>query len=501
MAESLQDLQAVHQGMTTAACDADAALLAQGRAARGLQQKLLELRSLPFGALSGRLQRTVRRTAEELGRDAALEIDGAEVELDRSLLQRLAAPLEHMLRNALAHGIEPPEERTALGKPATGRIAIRVERSGLQIVLTLSDDGRGLDLPRIRQAAVALGLVSPSDTRPDAAIAEVIFAPGLSTAPQLSASSGRGIGLDAASTEIAALGGSIEVASKPGAGTSFRIGLPLSGAAVQVLLVRGGSERYAIPCALVDRIEEPPRPGPGANGSVSGYPLARLSRLLGKHAQPAEPERGERVLLLRRGEERMALQVDAILREQEVVLAPLGPQLARVPGLAGATVLGNEEPLLVIDPLAWRRLARPESEAPETPRSPERGPAHVLVVDDSLTARRATRRLLARAGYRVSTAKDGRDALEQIRRETPSLVVLDLEMPRMDGFELVGALRAEPGTRALPIVIVSSRLADKHRRHALELGADAFFGKPCPEDELLACVAELLGARAAARAA
>jgi chemosensory pili system protein ChpA (sensor histidine kinase/response regulator) len=474
---------------------------------------------MPFGALRERLQRTVRQSAAALGRDAELNIEGEAVELDRSLLQRLAAPLEHMLRNAIAHGIEAAPVRAALGKPSAGRIDITVHRQGFQLVLTLADDGAGLDGERIRRAAEALGLLaapegSPAaaEGSPAAALFELIFAPGLSTAPQLTESSGRGIGLDVARTEIAALGGRIEVASVPGAGTTFRVQVPLALATAEVLLVHAAKTLYAIPSDLVETVEELTAAGLARAyademiaSSAAAYPIHRLSRLLGKEDAAAAAGRRNAVLLLRSGEQCMALHVDEIVRSQEAVLKPLGPQLVRVPGLCGASLLGNNQLVLVIDPLRCA-AERPSASVPGgLPAGREAAlqsdPAHVLVVDDSLTVRRLSGRLLARAGYEVSTAKDGQDALQQIQRTLPELVVLDLEMPRMDGFELVRELRSDLRTATVPIVVVSSRLAEKHQRRAAEMGADAFFGKPYPEDELLACIAGLLHRHSTVQAA
>jgi chemosensory pili system protein ChpA (sensor histidine kinase/response regulator) len=512
MAESLHDVQMIQQALLANSVEAEAALALQGRIARDLQHELIGLRSLPFGALRERLQRTVRQSAAALGRDAELDIEGEAIELDRSLLQRLAAPLEHMLRNALAHGIEAAPVRAALGKPATGRIDLSVQRQGFQLVLTLADDGAGLDGERIRRAAERLGLLAVTDVPAPASLFELIFTPGLSTAPQLTESSGRGIGLDVARSEIAALGGSIEVASVPGAGATFRVHVPLALATAEVLLVRAASTLYAIPSDLVETVEELTAASLArayAEGmiasSAAAYPIHRLSRLLGREDGAGAPGRRNAVLLLRSGEQRMALHVDEIVRNQEAVLKPLGPQLVRVPGLCGASVLGSNQLVLVIDPLrcaAERPSASVHSEltAAREAAIPS-DPAHVMVVDDSLTVRRLSGRLLARAGYEVSTAKDGQDALQQMQRTVPELVVLDLEMPRMDGFELVRELRSDPRTATVPIVVVSSRLAEKHQRRAAEMGADAFFGKPYPEDELLACIAGLLHRHSTARAA
>jgi len=505
MAESLHDVQMIQQTLVNNSAETESALVQQGRIDRDLQQDLLQLRSMPFGLLSERLQRTVRQIARELERSVTLDIKGAHLDVDRSVLQRIGAPLEHMLRNAVVHGIEPPDQRRAQGKSEIGRIVLSLAREANENVIVLSDDGAGLDAQLIRLKALRMGLLAPGDAISDPALHQLIFAPGFSTAPTVTETSGRGVGMDVVRAEVAAIGGRIEVSSEPGAGTTFRIRFPLTLAATQTILVRAGAT-YAIPSSLVQQIQEV-RPDDLVSAYEAGsiawngtdYPLHYLPRLLGQAENAAELNRHNAVLMLSSGENRLAVHVDQVLRNQEVVLKAIGPQLARVPGVVGATVLGTGQVVLMLNPVqlyASGRVLTALGQLPPPKVVSEKPPApHILVVDDSLTVRRICERLLTREGYQVSTAKDGVDAVQQMQDTLPDLIIADIEMPRMDGFELTKQLRSDARMRSIPIIVVSSRMAEKHRRHALDLGADAFFGKPYDDEDLLGRVAELLGAR------
>ena len=502
MAESLHDVQMIQQTLVNNSSETESALAQQGRIDRDLQQDLLQLRSMPFGLLSERLQRTVRQVARELDRRVTLDIKGAHLDVDRSVLQRIGAPLEHMLRNAVVHGIEPAEQRRAQGKSEVGRIALSLAREANENVIVLSDDGAGLDARLIRLKALRMGLLAPGDALNDSALHQLIFAPGFSTAPAVTETSGRGVGMDVVRAEVAAIGGRIEVASEPGAGTTFRIRFPLTLAATQSILVRAGAT-YAISSSLVEQIQEV-KPDELASAYEAGsiawngtdYPLHYLPRLLGQAENAAELSRHNPVLMLSSGENRLAVHVDQILRNQEVVLKSIGPQLARVPGVVGATVLGTGQVVLMLNPVqlySGGRVLTVLGQLPPPKVVSEKAPApHIMVVDDSLTVRRVSERLLTREGYQVSTAKDGVDAIQQMQDGLPDLIIADIEMPRMDGFELTKQLRSDARMKSIPIIVVTSRMAEKHRRHALDLGADAFFGKPYDEEDLLARVTELL---------
>ncbi len=502
MAESLHDVMAVQQSLLKNTGEADAAIAQQSRVNRDLQQELMRLRTMPFSTLSERLYRILRQSARELDKKANLDIEGGQIELDRSVLEKLAAPLEHLLRNAIAHGLETPAARTAAGKPAIGEVRIALRQEGNEIVLLFCDDGAGIDLAKLRAKAITAGVLGRAEKVADAEALRFIFAAGLSTTDAVTELAGRGVGLDVVRNEIASIGGRVEVATRPGKDTTFTIFLPLTLAVTQALLVRAGSQTYAISSSMVERVltlksdvlARHYAQGAVAAGDVS-YPLHYLGRLLRQANGPSGVETHNCVLLLRSGAQRIALHVDEFLKNQEIVVKHIGPQLARLFGIAGATVLGDGSIILIVNPVLLSQRPGLDTAAPatiaaaaaETPTMPS-----VMVVDDSLTVRNITGTLLEREGYRVTTAKDGIDALEKLKDALPDLMLLDIEMPRMDGFELIKILRAESRTRAIPIIIISSRTAEKHRRHAIQLGVNAFLGKPYQEAELLAHLKSLL---------
>ena len=504
MAESLHDVSLVQQTLLGNLKETETALTQQARVARDLQSDLLQLRSVPFATLAERLYRTVRQTAKELGKRATLEIHGGEIEIDRGVLQRIGASLEHILRNAIAHGTEAPRERSAAGKPEIGQLTISLRREGSEIAIALADDGAGLNFNAIRLEAIRNGLLAPSEDIGEAALAQLIFAPGFSTARELTETYGRGIGMDVVRSEVAAVGGHVDVTAVAGRGTTLSIYLPQALAVAHALLVRAGDQTYAIPSTLVEQVQELKPDVLSAhyrNNTVewqkASYRILYLPRLLGRDEQVAEIKSSNSMVLLKSGTQRIALHVDELIKNQEIVLKPAGRQLVRVSGIVGATVLGNGQVVLIINPvlLALRANLSPLHASATATRvvAAEIPAALIMVVDDSLTVRQFTSRLLQRAGYRVATAKDGVDALHQIQQTRPDLLLLDIEMPRMDGFALTKQLREDAATATIPIVIITSRTADKHRAYALALGANAFFGKPYQEEEMLCSIADLLG--------
>lgn len=503
MAESLHDATSIQQALLKSLGETDAALAHQSRVSRDVQQELMRMRAVPFSILDERLYRIVRQTARELDKKAELAIEGSQVELDRSVLERIGAPLEHMLRNALAHGLETPAARTAAGKPESGRVALTLRQESNEIVLTVSDDGAGLDLERLRRKAEERGLLPPGAAPDVAELTQLIFVSGLSTADAVTELAGRGIGMDVVKNEVTAIGGRIDVASERGRGTTFTIYLPLTLAVTQAVLIRAGSNVLAVPSAMVEQVlrlrAEALSEHFGA-GEIEfqerSYPLHGLGQLLGGGA-PVPVQGYHSVLLLRSGMQRVALHVDELVGNQEIVVKSIGPQLARVPGVSGATVLADGSIVLIVNPaiLAQRARLAPERTAAPAPAQPAELPV-VMVVDDSLTVRKITARLLEREGYRVLTAKDGIDALEQVKDVLPAVMLVDIEMPRMDGFDLTRQVRADPRTRHVPIIVISSRTAEKHRNQATQLGVNAFFGKPYPESELLNAISGFVAAQA-----
>jgi len=504
LAESLGDVITLHQGLQKNLDETELAIHAQARLNRELQQGLMGVRLVPLGNLADRFYRVVRQTAKELDKKANLELKGTRTELDRSVLEKITAPFEHLLRNAIAHGIEKPEARIAAGKPEIGEIAIDAVQRGNEVVLTIADDGAGLNFARIREKAVQAKLLAPDIDLPEAQLAQFIFMPGFSTATEVNQIAGRGVGMDVVKNEITALGGRVEIVSSPGRGATFTITLPLTLAVTQAVMMRSGSTTYAVPSVMVEQVQELKADAyaeVSAKGEVvwkdNHYALRSLLPLLGEIDTPT-PARQIPVLLLKSGFQRAAIRVDEIIGNREVVVKTIGPQLSRLAGVAGATVLGNGQVVLILNPvqLVHRAQAGVEIVRPVPSHAPEpalvvdqkSGAPLVMVVDDSLTVRKITSRMLAREGYEVATAKDGVDALQQLQDMKPDCILLDVEMPRMDGFEFARNVRADEGTRGIPIIMITSRTADKHRNHALEIGVNEYMGKPYQEDQLLALI-------------
>jgi chemosensory pili system protein ChpA (sensor histidine kinase/response regulator) len=503
LAESLSDVITVHQGLQKNIDETELAIHAQARLNRELQQGLMGVRLVPLGNLADRLYRIVRQTAKELDKKANLELKGTRVELDRSVLEKITAPFEHLLRNAISHGLESPAARIASGKPEIGEISIDAVQRGNEVVLTVADDGAGLNFPRIREKAVAAGLLAPDIELPEAQLAQFIFMSGFSTATEITQISGRGVGMDVVKNEITALGGRVEIASAAGRGTTFTITLPLTLAVTQAVMLRAGQVVYAVPSVMIEQVQEFKAQIYAelvAKGEVlwkgNSYPLRSLLPLLGE-IDTATPLRQIPVLLLKSGLQRAAIRVDEIVGNREVVVKTIGPQLARLAGISGATVLGNGQVVLILNPVQLVHRASGATElAPavvvvqETPFMAESksGNPLVMVVDDSLTVRKITGRMLTREGYEVASAKDGVDALQQLQDLKPDLILLDVEMPRMDGFEFARNVRADEATRGIPIIMITSRTADKHRNHAIEIGVNEYMGKPYQEEQLLALI-------------
>ena len=504
MAESVNDVSTVQQNLLKALGESEIALSAQARLTRGLQANLMRIRMVPFASISERLFRIVRQAAKETDKRAVLDIKGGQVEVDRSVLERITAPFEHLLRNSVAHGVEPSAERLAKGKPDLGEIKIEVRQEGNEIVLAVTDDGAGLNYERIRAKAVSQGLLKAEDSPSDAEVAEFIFHPGFSTASEVTQLAGRGVGMDVVKSEIAALGGRVELTSETGRGTKFTIYLPLTLAVTQAVMVRAGGVTFAIPAVMVEQVRQVKADELAAFHTAGEaqwqnrrYPFRYLPRLLGDSEFQAETRRVTPVMFVRTGPTMAAIQLDEVIGSQEIVVKNTGPLLARVAGITGATVLGTGEIVLIINPviLAGREqvaqarttvgeAAAPEASAPAAPVVPT-----VMIVDDSLTVRKITGRLLAREGYNVATAKDGVDAMEQLQETVPDVMLVDIEMPRMDGFDLSRNVRADSRLKHVPIIMITSRTADKHRAYAKEIGVNVYLGKPYQEEELLAHIA------------
>ncbi|MGC2166461.1 MAG: response regulator, partial [Gallionella sp.] len=498
--ESARDLQVVQKLLSKNSLDASGLLHQQAQLSQELQRDLLSVRTVSFNSIADRLYRVIRQTGKALGRRVNLELHGANVELDRSVLERLVAPFEHLLRNAIVHGLESNERRLQAGKKPTGEIILSVRQAGNDIVFEFSDDGAGLNLVKLRERAIALGMLKDENSVSDEQIAQLIFVPGLSTVDEITEIAGRGIGLDVVRNEINALGGTIDVTTSAGHGTRFGMRLPLTMAVTQVLLIRSGSTGYAIPTSALEKVLHlnQAKMGEAYQKRViafqgANHALHILSRLLGNDGAP-EALPHSRVLLLQGSDGPIALHVDEVLGMREVVVKNLGPQLASLPDIAGATMFGDGEITLILNPLQLVRRAAAQIDNREFPAGTDapRSLPVIMVVDDSLTMRKITGRTLTRAGYQVVTAKDGVEAIDQLKRCFPRLIIVDIEMPLMDGYELVKQLRRSAATKSLPIIMISSRSAESQRNYALESGVDRYLDKTYQEEALLNSIAGLL---------
>ncbi len=515
MAESVSDVEAMQRSLQSSVDGALEDLFTQGRRAKLLTHDLLRMRLLEFEALSDRLYAVVRQASKGTGKQVRLDIVGGATEIDRGVLERMTPAFEHLLRNAVVHGIEPAEVRQASGKPAVGALSITVQQDGSDVSVTFADDGAGLQIDKIRARAVASGLLLPDQTLNLPEAARLLFIPGFSTADELTELAGRGIGMDVVLSELSAIGGRIETSSQPGMGTSFKVVFPLTTAVTQVVMLRMGTLTIGVPANLLETVLRVPRDAldqsyatasladadrPAVPFYWGGALLKASTRSYGNKATL----RQHAVAVIRSAGQRVALHVDEVLGSREVVVKNLGPQLSYLPGLTGMSVLASGAVVLIYNPVALasvfgeaaRRVQAtatasafngqelPSSDAQE---SQALAPL-ILVVDDSITVRRVTQRLLHREGYRVALAGDGLQALELLQDERPAVVLSDIEMPRMDGMELTRQIRRTPAFADLPIIVITSRIAQKHRDYAAALGVNHYLGKPYSESELLGLI-------------
>jgi len=498
LAESANDLDSLKDLLQTLTTEADSLLVQQSRVTAELQDGLMRTRMVPFERHVPRLTRLVRQAANEAGKRAELAVEGAAGELDRQVLDKMLPPFEHMLRNAIVHGIESAEERQAAGKPATGRITIRLHREGAEMVIDVADDGDGLDVERIRRKAYELELLAPDTKVTDEEIMDLILKPGFSTAGVVTQSAGRGVGMDVVANEVKKLGGSLQISSVTGQGTNFTVRLPFTLAITQALIVRTGDEVYALPLPSVEGVARIPRAElenllsqtePSFQYGEETYKFRHLGMYLGgQAAELPEDEAFVPVILVRAGEYSAALLTDEMLASREIVVKTVGPQLAGIRGISGATILGDGRIVLILDINALVRTGAPVVEIKRAAPTPADDRPLALVVDDSITVRRVTERFLQRSGMRVVTAKDGLDAISVLADHKPDVILLDIEMPRMDGYEFASHVRNDDRVADVPIIMITSRVGDKHRARAIELGVNDYLGKPYQDGQLLEAI-------------
>ncbi len=561
LSEGVADVNTLSHEMETLIREIQTAFSREGRLSSDFQDRLLKARLVPLQSLVSRLYRTARASALKEGKEVEFFIDGGDTEVDRKIFEDIEGPLLHIVRNAVNHGIERPDVRERAGKPRVGHILVAAAYEGNQVAISVRDDGAGLLPERLRQTAIARGLISPSAQLSDREAIDLIFYPGMTTAETVTEESGRGVGLDVVRDVVNRLRGTVEVESTPGEGSTFTLKFPNSLQIARAVLVRAGQQTWAVPMAAVaqiGRLDYYARvPGATPMLEVRGerYLVGHLAHYLGVTPGPV----GDRsaVLLINAGKHRVAMLVDDVAGQREIVSKPLGPHLVDVRGISGATVLGNGQVVLILevhellaqppretftlpppgtrvtpDQLPTSPLAGSISGSPETWGSPSRpaatgapaasssqgfvvtprasaGPppthvvippsarqSYILVVDDSPSVRRVVSNMLKAHGWNVQTARDGIEALEVIARARPAAVLLDIEMPRMDGYELMATIRSQEQYRTLPLIVLTSRAATKHHQRAIQLGANAYIIKPYQDEELLNQIASLVAAHA-----
>jgi len=498
LAESSNDLSSLKDLLQNLTTEAESLLVQQSRVTAELQDGLMRTRMVPFERHVPRLTRLVRQIAQEADKRAELAVEGASGELDRQVLDKMLPPFEHMLRNAIVHGIEPAKERQEANKPATGRITIRLHREGSEMVIDVADDGRGLDVDAIRRKAYELEMLQPDSKVTDEEIMDLILTPGFSTAGAVTQAAGRGVGMDVVANEVKKLGGSLRISSVTGQGTNFTVRLPFTLAITQALIVRTGEEVYALPLPSVEGVARIPRAElenllsqtePSYEYGEETYKFRHLGMYLdGQAATLPQGEAFIPVILVRAGEFSAALLTDEMLASREIVVKSVGPQLAGIRGIAGATILGDGRIVLILDINALVRTGAPVVELKKAAPKPIDDRPLAMVVDDSITVRRVTERFLQRNGLRVVTAKDGLDAIAVLADNKPDVILLDIEMPRMDGYEFASHVRNDTRLAGIPIIMITSRVGDKHRARAIELGVNDYLGKPFQDSELLEAI-------------
>jgi chemotaxis protein histidine kinase CheA/ActR/RegA family two-component response regulator len=524
--EGISDMATLSTEMDTIIRECEGVFARENRLNTTFQDRLMKVRLVPLSTMAPRLSLAARAVGIKQGKEIDFVLEGEATEVDRTVFEEVAGPLLHLVRNAVNHAIERPEIRIQRGKPPTGQIKLSAAYEGNQIMITVRDDGSGIDREQVRNTAIARGLIRADQQIGEDDIVSLIFQPGFSTAEVLSEESGRGVGLDVVRDSVSRLRGTLVVETAPGLGTAFTMTFPTSLAIQSAMMVRVGGQQFAIPTVHVEsigRLDNFKRTNSGGQPAVvvrnDLYPLHMLSQYLSLPTNPTIDDKAQ-MLLVHVGGRRVALAVDEIRGKFDIVMKNLGPHLREVHGIAGGTVLGNGHVVLVLElnsllasklnVMLPRREGTPptgqmkqhidvsnkQQGVPSLPAAvampiPERG-KHILVVDDSPSVRRVVSNMLKQHGWTVQMARDGVEALEMISLETPAAVLLDIEMPRMDGYELISTVRAQEQYRTLPLVVLTSRAAAKHQQRAMSLGASAYVVKPYQDEELISTINSLV---------
>ena len=506
--ESASDLLDFKSTLLNKIRDTETILLQQSRINTDLQEGLMRSRMVPFSSKVPKLRHIIRQVSSELNKSVNFEFDNIEGELDRSILEKMVVPLEHMLRNAVGHGIEDAATRIKLGKPETGRITLSLNREGGDIVLRLADDGRGIDIEKVRQKAIERKLMNTDTQLSDQDILQFILHAGFSTAETVTQIAGRGVGMDVVNNEIKQIGGSLSIDSTLNKGATFTVRLPFTVSVNRALLVVIGDDLFAVPLNTIEGIVliktnelKSYYSNTDAHFEYAGrnYQVRYLATIMNMSSRPKleDKDLSVPVLLVHSGDQYVALQVDQLQSSREIVVKSLGAQFNLIQGLSGVTIMGDGSVVVILDlhELIRRDLISDQHSstvpAMDNEKSPTDNHLLVMVVDDSVTVRKVTTRLLEREGFDVITAKDGVEAMNMLQDNHPDVMLLDIEMPRMDGFEVARNIRSNPRLKHLPIIMITSRTGEKHRQRGLDLGVNIYMGKPYQEEQLLNNIANL----------
>jgi len=504
LTESVSDLTSIHSYLDDVARKSDNLLTQQSRVNAELQDGLMETRLVSFNSIIPRLRRLVRTTSKELHKSVKLDVHGAEGEMDKTVLEGVIAPLEHMIRNALAHGIE--SNRKKVQKSETGHISLDLRREATEVVITITDDGAGIDREKVKQIAVEKGIIDKDKNITDNDIDRLILSSGFSTVDEISKVAGRGVGMDVVVNQINLLGGSLDIRSELGKGTKFIVRLPYTLALSNALLVEVSEQVYAIPISGLegvirmsysDYLQRIKDGNMVYNYANEEYKIYELNNLLDIDSEVLVENNQIPLVMIKSGEDGVALRVDNVLGSREIVVKNVGAQISSVPGIFGATVLGDGNVILILDVIPLSRSyvsklkVKQESGYVAQEVEVTRDPI-IMIVDDSITMRKVGERILRRNDYDVITAKDGIDALDQLKEVVPDVMLLDIEMPRMDGYELAIEMKKTKAYANVPIIMITSRTGEKHRQKAMDLGVNRYLGKPYQEADLLENISELI---------
>ncbi len=515
--ESADDLKNIQDSLQSMMRYSENLLVQQSRIGAELQNGIMHTRMVPFSNISPRLQRIVRQTANKLGKKVKFIIKGDNLEFERTVLDRIIAPLEHMLRNAIDHGIEDPQTRKKAGKDIEGKMIINLFKEAAELCIKIDDDGAGLNVAAIRKKAIQNGVIEANSVISDQELMQLILKPGFSTAKKVTQVSGRGVGMDVVNSELKQLSGNLRISSRVGEGTTFEIRLPISLTITQALMIYTANEMMAVPMNQLDAVMRVERDKVITNDPNevryceymnNSYRVFHMGELLGFGKMTSMDAPLIPTLFIRTGDRRVALLVDGIEGGKEIVVKSVGPQIGAISWIAGATILGDGKVVLILDLPSVLREDTPIQYVPPkitelVDEQPQKTTTTIMVVDDSITVRKITARFLKRQGFNIITAKDGLDAVEKLHDRIPDLMLLDIEMPRMDGYELATQIRNNPDWKDLPMIMISTRSTKKFRAKAENIGVNRYLSKPYEENDLLKNIQELLDetrAKASAKA-